>query len=149
MSRLRSSAIRIRSSTEADSPALLALLSELGHPLSAAELADRLSAVTANPDAAVFVAQVADTVCGFIALQIEDYLHMPGRCGQVTAIVVCSEHRGRGIGSALLNHAEAWFRDRGVRRVLVLTASHREGAHQFYAARGYQMTGYRLVKSLD
>jgi len=138
----------IRPAAEVDLPALLTLLSELGHPLSPSELAGRLSAVTSKPDAAVFVAEVADDVCGFIALQIGDFLHLPEPCGQITAMVVSSERRGQGIGSALLNHAEAWFSERGVRRIMVLTASYREGAHRFYAARGYQMTGYRFVKTL-
>ncbi len=138
----------IRPAEPADVSSLVALLSELGYPLSAADMAGRLSHAASNPNVAVLVAETDGAVCGLIGVQIGEFVHTLRRHGQITGFVVSSAHRGQGIGSKLLDHAEAWFRERGVTDIFVLAALHREGAHRFYRSRGYTATGYRFVKTL-
>jgi ribosomal protein S18 acetylase RimI-like enzyme len=139
---------QIRPAEAVDVSSLVDLLSELGYPLSSADLAGRLSHAASNPNVAVFVAESDGAVCGLIGVQIGEFVHTLRPYGHITGFVVSSEQRSQGIGSKLLDHAEAWLRERGVGDVFVLAAFHRQGAHRFYAARGYQMTGYRFVKTL-
>ena len=64
------------------------------------------------------------------------------------AFVVASEHRGRGVGRALISAAEGWARQRWAGDVMLTTHKRRTGAHRFYRSMGYEATGYRFVKSL-
>jgi len=139
---------QIRPAEAVDVPSLVDLLSELGYPLSSADLAGRLSHAASNPNAAVFVAESDGAVCGLIGVQVGEFVHTLRPYGHITGFVVSSERRSQGIGSKLLDHAEAWLREREVRDVFVLAAFHREGAHRFYTSRGYTATGYRFVKTL-
>ena len=44
--------------------------------------------------------------------------------------------------------AEAWAREQGAASVHLTTALHREDAHEFYARRGYERTGWRYYRRL-
>jgi GNAT superfamily N-acetyltransferase len=63
----------------------------------------------------------------------------------VEELVVRNDHRGQGIGRALMNAFEAWARNRGC--ALVALATRR--AAPFYQALGYQESAAYLRKLLD
>jgi GNAT superfamily N-acetyltransferase len=62
------------------------------------------------------------------------------------ALVVGSEHRGLGVGRALISMAEDWARQKGAREVMLTTHERRADAHRFYRSVGYEATGYRFYK---
>jgi N-acetylglutamate synthase-like GNAT family acetyltransferase len=63
---------------------------------------------------------------------------LEGRSLQLKQMAVEVDRRLEGIGAALVAHAEAWARDRGIGK-MVLHA--RIGAEDFYAKRGYRAEG--------
>jgi amino-acid N-acetyltransferase len=60
-------------------------------------------------------------------------LELYGDVALLRSLVVAEEIRGRGAGRALLQHAEAQARARGVRRLYLLTTT----AEEFFAVQGY------------
>jgi GNAT superfamily N-acetyltransferase len=56
---------------------------------------------------------------------------------EVGGLVVDENHRGRGIGRILMQHAEQWARGRGCETVCVRSNVVRERAHVFYQGIGY------------
>jgi GNAT superfamily N-acetyltransferase len=58
--------------------------------------------------------------------------------GIVRDLYVVSGRRGEGIGSRLLDHAEATLRDRGVDVVAVEAVAGNDDAVRFYERRGYR-----------
>jgi GNAT superfamily N-acetyltransferase len=64
------------------------------------------------------------------------------------ALVVGSEHRGRGVGQALIFAAEDWARRKGAVDFMLTTHKRCTGAHSFYRQMGFEATGYRFRKEL-
>jgi GNAT superfamily N-acetyltransferase len=84
---------------------------------------------------------------GFIHLsEEEDYY--AGTCAHVGDIVVTPDARGKGIGRALLERAEAWARERGHRLMSLNVFLRNERARALYEQVGYKPETVRLVKSL-
>jgi GNAT superfamily N-acetyltransferase len=114
------------------------------------ELAERLSDVRGNNQAAVLVAaDAADRPLGWIHVELRSTLVAP-LCAQVMGLVVDDSVRSRGIGRELLRSAEVWAAARGCRRMLVGTRVTRERAHRFYEREGYavEKTSYFFGKEL-
>jgi ribosomal protein S18 acetylase RimI-like enzyme len=60
----------------------------------------------------------------------------------VTDLVVAPERRRQGIGSALLNAAQAWALERGARRILLETQSKNQPCIRMAQKYGYEFCGY-------
>jgi GNAT superfamily N-acetyltransferase len=58
---------------------------------------------------------------------------------EITALLVHSEWRSRGIGKRLVDLAKQWARDKGLSRMVVSSMAHREGAHRFYQREGFAL----------
>ena len=67
--------------------------------------------------------------------------------GRISALVVADGARGRGVGRALLEAADAFFLRHGCRHVEVTSGARRHDAHRFYVSNGYQDTPKRFVKA--
>ncbi|MGT2425988.1 ribosomal protein S18-alanine N-acetyltransferase [Amnibacterium kyonggiense] len=61
----------------------------------------------------------------------------------VLTIAVTAEHRGEGIGAALLEHMLATASDRGARRVFLEVRADNPVAQHLYASRGFEVVGLR------
>jgi GNAT superfamily N-acetyltransferase len=81
-------------------------MAELGYPTNDNSLAERVAAVSANPGDGVLLAEEAGNVVGFVAIHSFEMLHRPGRLGRITALVVSTSARRRGVGHQLLSAAE-------------------------------------------
>jgi ribosomal protein S18 acetylase RimI-like enzyme len=87
-------------------------------------------------------------VAGFIGAMVRPSYEADGLYGQITALVVASSYRRRGVGRALTHTVESLLARRGAGVVIVNTANHRADAHAFYESRGYSFTGRRYRKGV-
>lgn len=138
----------IRDARPADAASLCELLTQLGYPASADEVAVRLAHVQRR-SRVVVAADVQDTPAGLIVLATIDALEHDLPLCMVVALVVRDSDRRRGVGAELLAEAERWAVDQGCGRVVLGTADHRTDAIRFYRSHGYQETGLRFVKPLS
>lgn len=92
-------------------------------------------AAVQNPDREVYVALEGETFRGFTVLLMRGAL--PGYIG---IVAVTAEARGSGVGSALLDHAEALIFERSPNAFLSVS-SFNERARALYERRGYVLVG--------
>ncbi len=138
----------IRLATPADTSAMSLLLGQLGYPSEAARVSERLARLEADPASAVFVAQDAGEVVGLCALQVMRLIERDAALCRITAMVVRSEARGRGVGHALLEQVEAEAERLGCDRIEVTSNDRRDDAHAFYRSLGFEDAPQRFVKQL-
>lgn len=145
-----SSTTTVRGMTAADAERVAALSGELGYPSTPEQIAARFQAVQERTDARVFVAVDADGgVHGWVHVYGRYHLESD-RTAEIGGLIVASESRGRGIGGALMEAAEAWARERGYGQVRLGSNVLRDDAHRFYQNLGYTIakSHYRFQKSI-
>jgi ribosomal protein S18 acetylase RimI-like enzyme len=140
-------ALAVREAAPRDARAISGLLGELGFPVEAADVRNRLTALKKAGEPPL----VADEkgVIGLLSWHVTPVLHRPTSVGRVTMMVVTQEARGRGVGAALLAEAEARVRAAGCALLEVTSNIELGGAHAFYRAQGYERTSYRFAKRFD
>jgi ribosomal protein S18 acetylase RimI-like enzyme len=102
-----------------------------------------------SADAALFVAEDdGETPLGFIHLTISDDYYTDSPTGHIADVVVSPDAGGRGVGTALIEHAERWARDRGFALLTlnVFTANRR--ARALYRKLGFEEEWIRCIKRL-
>ena len=129
--------IAIRVARDDDAAALADLSSQLGYPVDAASMRERLARVLAARVGEVYVAvDVQDRVVGWThvvpRLQLED-----APFAELAGLVVDESARGLGVGATLLAAAENWAREQGFASLRVRSNVLRERAHRFYEREGY------------
>lgn len=140
--------VYIRPAVLEDAPGIATLLVTLGYPCSAEEAGIRLMHLRDEPEQQLWIAEEHGEAVAMIALDVRYYLPLGARTCRITALVVLDAFHGRGIGKRLLREAEQKARQAGATRVELTTAMHREAAHQFYKACGYENASLRFVKRL-
>ena len=90
--------------------------------------------------ARVLVAERADGVVGMCTGQLVVSTAEGGPALMVEDVVVDPDHRGRGIGRALLAALADWARGRGVRRLQLLADGNNGPALAFYDRLGWRAT---------
>jgi GNAT superfamily N-acetyltransferase len=138
----------IRAATHGDAAAIAGLLGELDYPCTPSEAAARLARLGGRNDP-VFVATDGGRVVGLVALHLSHMLHLDSTWSRITAIVVAPAHRRRGVGEALLTHAEQCCLAAGAAGVELTCREHRADAHRFYARHGYAERRKRFFKALE
>ena len=143
----------LRRATVDDVVQLTALLADdaLGHDREAAtDLAPYRAAFTeidADPAHLLVVAESAGRVVGTLQLSFLPSLARRGaRRGQVEAVRVHRDHRGVGLGTALVRWAVDEAGRRGCRLVQLTSDGRRPGAHAFYERLGFAPShvGFKL-----
>lgn len=108
-----------------------------GPPLPAC-YAEALAKIAGDPDNALMVAEVDGRVAGAFHLTIIQYVaYRGGRVAQIENVIVDPDHRGRGLGEAMMQWAIAEARRRGCFRVQLTTNKVRKRAHRFYERLGF------------
>ncbi len=138
--------VSIRKIVAADAEVAARLSGELGYPASAAEMEERIRALSALPDRVVFVACQEEAVVGWIDVGLVHHLQA-GPYGEIGGLVVSSDARSNGVGALLVERAERWVLERHVDRVVVRSRVSREAAHRFYLRLGYEQTKTSAVFS--
>ncbi len=141
----------IRGAHKIDAPAIAALVREqLGYAhIEDKELQSRLSLMLAHSDYRVLVATAAEVAVGFIGVQKGIAFEMEEPYGRIIALAVAPDFAGRGIGTALVQAAEAWCTQQGCGGMAVSSGLQRERAHRFYEKCGYLKKSHAFKKVLS
>lgn len=140
----------IRLATEADIPALVALMTdfyaESDFVLSAAAATRTFDALFAAPAlGAVWLAEEADAPVGHLVLALSFSMEYGGLRGFIDDLYVRPAARGQGAGAALLTAAQDGARARGLRVLQVETGQPPHLARPLYARAGYVDSGHALL----
>ena len=102
-----------------------------------------------------YIAVENNKVLGFIMgcifpYEKKDYLDYkcPKR-GEVTELIVSQKVRGHGIGKALLNRLEEYFKSLGCEYVILDVFAYNSNAIKFYQKEGYHPRIYKEIKKLN
>ena len=139
--------MEIRQAQRTDCARLSALIAQLGYDAAQGLLERRLEEYDETEKDRVLVGVEEGHILGLIVLNIAVPFHEDGKWGRISALVVADRARGRGVGRALLEEADAFFLSRGCRHVEVTSGARRHDAHRFYMSNGYQDTPKRFVKA--
>ena len=138
----------IRPATLDDTKAVKNLFQDLiGHPLSDEDVINRITYVQNSQIDSLFVYDLDNKITGVLAFRIRENIEENTRFGEISAIVVDSESRKKGIGKNLMEYAEHLAHENGcIGTWLVSGFGREEQAHPFYKELGYTATGARFVK---
>jgi GNAT superfamily N-acetyltransferase len=143
--------VRLRPCEPRDTQALTDLTSQLGYPVSEADLSERLTALLADPEDHQLRVAVdgRDRAIGWVHVERLRLLELPP-AAQVMGLVVDDGHRSGGVGAALLEGAETIARGWGCQTMLIRSNVVRSRAHEFYERHGYMRvkTAYAFEKRL-
>jgi GNAT superfamily N-acetyltransferase len=142
--------IEIRDAADGDLPAVLRLLAESGidggSSFTLDEARVHLARLRSYPGFHLLVAVVDAEIAGTYSLVIVGKL---GKRGAPSAIVedvaVAPARQGRGIGSAMMEHALEACRKAGCYKLALSSNLKREGAHRFYESLGFERHGYSFA----
>jgi GNAT superfamily N-acetyltransferase len=150
---------RIRRATAADFPALVALGHDLARespkyqtkgysPEKTAALGERLLAMPEH--AQILVAESGGEAVGMMVIAIAERFFSDECYVTDFTLYVKPEHRGGLAFARLVQAAEAWARERGIRDACfgVSTEIDAERTVCAYQRMGYRLTGYTLTKTL-
>ncbi len=129
--------ITIRSAATSDLSALVPLAEQLGYPVAAAQLSERLAAVLGRSDHNLLVAEREGRVVAWLHGMLWSLLVEPPLVF-IGGLVVDEGSRGQRIGEQLMAAMEDWARSQGTEEVLVYSNVVRERAHKFYVRIGYE-----------
>jgi GNAT superfamily N-acetyltransferase len=139
--------ISIREARPGDAAAIADLLADIGHPVSPQDVPMRLEAFAAGPGK-VFVAEDGSGVLGVVTVNRLALLHRDTPVAFLNALVVRADHRGRGVGRALVDAVQSQARDWGCATVELTSRDDRHGAHQFYVRLGFSTRSRKFVRAV-
>jgi GNAT superfamily N-acetyltransferase len=119
-----------------DAPEFARLAAELGYPVPAETMRDRLSTLLQHPDHHVSVVEEGDALLGWIAVEHRRTLESGERI-EIVGLVVDASRRGGGVGRKLVADAEQWAQQSGFGSISVRSNILREESHPFYRRLGY------------
>ncbi len=143
--------ISIRPTKQEDFDDILPLLKQLwpADPLDPKAARDIFTKGLASDRRAYLCACHDGRIIGTCTLIVRDCLWLQGDVAYICDLVVDQEHRGAGVGTALVEKAVAIARERGCRRVELDSGFHRTAAHQFYERRGFEKRAFLFSKVLS
>jgi GNAT superfamily N-acetyltransferase len=154
---LSSGTVVLRAAEAADVPAIVALIAadQLGatrdgvaSPSDLAPYLRAFDAIDRDPAHVLLVAQFDGEVVGTLQLSYLPGLARRGALrAQVEAVRVREDHRGGGLGAAMLDWAVGAARERGCALVQLASDKSRVGAHRFYERLGFVASheGFKLT----
>ncbi len=97
------------------------------------------SDLTRHPQDA-FVAELEGNVVGFVCTRV----YRSTSTGHIANLAVSREHRGRGVGRALVEHALEHFRAEGLSFARIETLEQNEAGRHLYPAAGFEEIGRQV-----
>lgn len=86
----------------------------------------------------VFLAHVNGQAAGFASLRLLPMIEAERPHAELSDLFVAESFRRRGVGAALVHAVEAYARERGATRILLLTGFDNPGAQAFYRSLGFE-----------
>ena len=139
--------IAVREATRDHLQAVVRLLAQMHDVPSAVPDATTWARMLAQDGRTVLLAELDGEPVGTADLTIAPGLIHGARArASVDYVVVDREHRREGVGRALMDECERRARAADCYEVLLMSGDHRQGAHRFYEALGYERcaTGFML-----
>jgi GNAT superfamily N-acetyltransferase len=119
-------------------PRIAELSLQLGYPVSPDVVQARLETVLRDEDHLLVVAESQDAqIIGWLHATVSRSLVDEPAC-QIAGLVVDEMSRRKGVGRALMQHAEAWAAHRGLKSVSLRSNIVRDGVHTFYERLAYE-----------
>ena len=102
----------------------------------------------AEDDTAVFVAERAGSVVGYVYAGVEarSWQQLRDVAGFIHDAVVTHDARGIGVGTRLIETAAAWLASRGVPRVILWTAEENRDAQRLFERLGFRRTMVEMTR---
>jgi GNAT superfamily N-acetyltransferase len=126
----------IRQIRTEDTARVAELLTQLGYPATADDVARRL-AYWQQPESRILVAEHNTQVVGCLSVHAIPYLERTGWWARIESLVVDSAARRSGVARSLVQAAEQAARQWGCLAMEVTSARYRDDAHAFYKQLGY------------
>lgn len=141
----------MRVATAEDAPLLLPLFEAFygGYFRPKTVEAIREHLVAASAVDTLLVAELGGEPIGFASLRLLPQIENDLPHAELSDIYVQEAHRRRGIGRALLAHAEGLARERGCWRMFLITGFDNDGARTFYRAAGFADHALQMRKDLE
>src|SRR6267143_6739023 len=136
----------VRRAEAGDATAIAVCLAALGYATPPALVAEKLSTLCGPSDTVLVVEDPTTGIVGEVSVHLVPLFHAAGNLARLTALAVVPGRQRKGVGRALVAAAEAFAWERDCRRVEVTSGDHREDAHTFYRALGYEMDERRFIK---
>lgn len=89
-----------------------------------------------------------DLPVGLVFAEARHDRYLGQQIGVLSWIFVRDEYRGTGVGEALMDHAMAWMRDRGLAGAEVFVTAGNVGAVRRYLKDGYRVVDHRMLVDL-
>ena len=140
--------VTLRDARIGDAERLASLLAQLGYPVAATAVRERVLRLTQSGADRLVVAERDGAVVGLAGLHVSYSIEYDEPVAKLSAIVVDESDRRLGIGEALVAEIEREARARGCCLIFLTTAEHRRAAHAFYRELGFEETGRRFAKLL-
>jgi GNAT superfamily N-acetyltransferase len=139
--------VTIRRAAAEDAAAIAGCLAALGYGTSATLVAGKLAAMAdSSVDAALVAEYASPGIVGVVSVHLLPLFHATGNLARLTALAVRPDNQRKGVGRALVAAAERFAWEHQCSRVEVTSGDHRENAHAFYQALGYEMDERRFIK---
>ena len=118
----------VRTATLSDAADVVDLTAQLGYDVDFAAVRARLARILERLDQRFFIAEIGGRAVGWLHAAAWEYIETHAFV-VVAGLVVDRKHRKRGIGRALMAHAEAWAAEQGSAVVRLWSSSARTDAH--------------------
>lgn len=101
--------------------------------------------------ASALVAEVDGKVVGYALGIVRQHPPVFARrtYGEINDIAVSSEYRRRGVGQALFERLQQWFKSRGIERIETRVATSNEVSSTFWRKMGFKLYLETLVKEIS
>jgi len=90
----------------------------------------------------LFCLDYSDEVIGFCAYAIVNNLWQAGYISYMYAMVIDEKYRGKGFGTMLIEESLKDSKAKGLKRMELDSAFHREKAHEFYLKLGFEKRAF-------
>jgi GNAT superfamily N-acetyltransferase len=104
-----------------------------------------------NEDVVIYVAVENGHLVGYVSAEQSDTAPVlqRGMAVNVGELYVTESHRGDGIASALMEHAERWAAECDAERMTLSVNAANESAQALYSNRGYDVRRHKMDKTID